>query len=222
MQILKQSSRNYPHIKQNNTDGFTVFVGAGHSGVDEFWKYQTAPSKMWKHSAQLHYGNTFFEGYENRIVAEMLIDELTKLNIRTVRLHDPVSDTSPSERGRKVRKYLKAGYYGVAIDLHSNAIDPRTTTRDVKGCLSFSTRGENGSDKFNSYLYEEWLKYFDENWVKECNWDVSGDYEANFAFLREADLGTPDCVAILEEFGFFTSLEDATFIMQPRDKRKKS
>ena len=60
-------------------------------------------------------------------VAEMLIDELTKLNIRTVRLHDPVSDTSPSERGRKVRKYLKAGYYGVAIDLHSNAIDPTTT-----------------------------------------------------------------------------------------------
>ena len=88
-------------------------------------------------------------------------------------------------------------------------------------CLS-PLSGENGSDKFNSFLYEEWLKYFDERWVKECNWDVSGDYEANFAFLREADLGTPDCVAILEEFGFFTSLRTMpNFIIQPETRQKR-
>ena len=166
----------------------------------------------------MYYGNTFFEGYENRIVAEMLIDTLNRFGINTVRLYNVVSDTAPSERGKLVREYLKVGYHGVAIDLHSNAIngDKKESTR---GCLSFSTKGENGSDVLNSYLYDEWVRTFGDEWVRECNWDVSGDYEANFAFLRHADLGTPDCLAILEEFGFFTSEADATFIIKNRKLR---
>lgn len=86
-ECIKHASRHPKVTKVGNLqENFIVGIGAGHSGVfDNDWIYPTAPSKMYRHSKMMHYGNTFYEGYENRVVSEMLIRELTYKGIQTLR-----------------------------------------------------------------------------------------------------------------------------------------
>ena len=213
----------WEHFEVGNLQkNFIVGIGAGHSGVfGNEWKYPTAPSKMYRHNKLMHFGNTFYEGYENRVVSEMLIRELTKKGIQTVRLYDATIDTYPRMRADNFIEMLDAGYFGVAIDIHSNAIDGTTEQKEnTQGSCIYTSIGENKSDQLSNYHYESWQNVFDSDMnIRQNKYDPSGDYEANFSFLKYADQGTPDCVAMLEEFGFFTSQQDAEFIINNRERR---
>jgi hypothetical protein len=220
---IKHASRHPKVTKVGNLqENFIVGIGAGHSGVfGNDWIYPTAPSKMYRHNKLMHFGNTFYEGYENRVVSEMLIRELTYKGIQTVRLYDATLDTKPSMRALHFIEMLNAGYFGVAIDIHSNAIDGTPEQKEnTQGSCIYTSIGENKSDQLSDYHYESWKEVFgfDMN-IRANKYDPSGDYEANFSFLKYADQGTPDCIAMLEEFGFFTSQQDAEFIINNRERR---
>lgn len=222
-ECIKHAS-SHPKVTKvgNLQENFIVGIGAGHSGVfGNDWKYPTAPSKMYRHNKLMHFGNTFYEGYENRVVSEMLIRELTYKGIQAVRLYDIDIDMKPSLRGSKFIEMLDAGYFGVAIDLHSNAIDGTPVQKEItQGSCIYTSVGENKSDQLSNYHYESWKEVFTVFMnIRQNKYDSSGDYEANFSFLKYADQGTPDCVAMLEEFGFFTSQQDAEFIINNRKLR---
>ena len=222
-ECIKHASRHPKVTKVGNLqENFIVGIGAGHSGVfGNDWKYPTAPSKMYRHNKLMHFGNTFYEGYENRVVSEMLIRELTYKGIQTVRLYDATLDTMPGMRATNFIEMLDAGYFGVAIDLHSNAIDGTPEQKEItQGSCIYTSIGENKSDHLSNYHYESWKEVFSVFMnIRQNKYDPSGDYEANFSFLKYADQGTPDCVAMLEEFGFFTSQQDAEFIINNRERR---
>ena len=224
----KSTGLNYFELKQEylvksglgiidgNNQEYAVFIGAGHSGIDPITnKYPTAPAKMYKHeNIQAHKSGVFYEGHENRIIAEMLIKELNEVGINAIRLYHPYKDTSPRERANMYTQYIKRGYYGPAIDLHSNAIDTRNKSLNeiekVRGGTIFTSKAETISDILaNIYIESSSFK----------NWTWSRDFEQNFSFLKYADLGTPDTAAILEEFGFFTSSIDTEFIINNRQIR---
>ena len=151
----------------------------------------------------------------------MLIRELTKKSIQAVRLYDPNFDIKPSDRAENFIEMLDAGYFGVAIDIHSNAIDGTLEQKEkTQGSCIYTSIGENKSDQLSKFHYESWKKVFkDDMNIRQNKYDTSGDYEANFLFLKYADQGTPDCLVMLEEFGFFTSQQDAEFIINNRERR---
>ena len=90
---------------------FVVFVDAGHGGINDLWRYVTAGKQAYHEGTDLHQNGHYYEGYENRIVAEMFIEQMTKEGIQTIRTYHPVDDTPLSERTRLVNSYLKRGYF---------------------------------------------------------------------------------------------------------------
>ncbi len=206
--------KNFDH---SFNDKFTVLIGAGHGGYcNENKKYISAPSKMYKHSnITAHENGYFYEGHENRIIANMLKSQLTTYGFNNVFLHDPVNDTEPSKRGKTAAEYIKNGFYGVAIDLHSNAIDTNNTYQKLEqtqGGIIFT---------LNNYGYsnEAAKKYIQLLKNKFGSWAWDNPKYANFSFLKNADLGTPDIIAVLEEYGFFTSSVDTEHIINTRQQR---
>ncbi len=208
---------------------FVVFVDAGHWGIDDRGEYAKT-GKFYKHqSGEVHERGYFYEGYENRIVAEEFIEQLTALGIMAIRVYHPFKEVSLDDRTEQVRAWLKRGYYGYLVSFHSNAIDTKNEFQKLEntvGFMVFTLGGNTFSDKIAS---EHWKNANEE--IGAANWnfraeksDGDVDYEANFAMLRKSDLPEyADCFgAILEEWGFYTSQKDSNFIINSREKRVKA
>ena len=205
---------------------YVVFVDAGHGGTDNSGRYTTSGKRAFHAGLKLHQSGNYYEGYENRIVAEMFIEECTNMGIQTVRTYHAYKDTSLKERCDIVKSWLDRGYYGYLHSFHSNAI--RSTNSPAKmlatrGFSVYTTTGQNLSDK----IAEEHMKNVQK---KVGDWkyryqksDGDSDYEANFYILRNTDLVYyAKFGAILEEFGFHTSAVDCQFIIEHRQQRAEA
>jgi len=207
-------------------DRFVVFVDAGHGGIDNNGNYTTKGKQAFHANKRLHQGGSYYEGYENRIVAEMFIEECTKMGIQTVRTYHPYKDTSLQDRCDIITAWLQRGYFGYMHSFHSNAISSTNSADRMLGTRGFSvytTTGQNLSD----LIAEEHMKNVQK---KVGDWkyryqkiDGDSDYEANFYILRKTDLEYYSKFgAILEEFGFHTSSVDCEFIIQHRQQRAEA
>lgn len=214
---------------------FAVFVDAGHGGINNEGVYENKGKRHHHKGAQLHDGGNFYEGFENRLAAEDFIAAATKQGVMCIRTYHPYKDWSLSKRAEIVISWLKRGYYGYLHSFHSNAVsltNKRGNTRSKKeldqitGFCVFNTRGNNFSDVIAT-------KHFDnvKSTIGEVNWrfrsqdsiDGDPDYEANFKILSETDL--EDFLyfgAILDEWGFFTSLQDCKFIIDPVNRKRRT
>lgn len=206
---------------------FVVFVDAGHGGIDNNGKYTTSGKRAYHEGTQLHKNGHYFEGYENRIISEMFIEECTKLGIMCIRLYHPYKDTSLSERTEIVRSWLKRGYYGYLQSFHSNAIsmdNSKERLENTTGFCVYTTVGNNLSDMIAQKHFQNTKEIIGaDNWNfrEQKRKDRDSDYEANFYILRQTDLKEFKYFgAMLEEFGFHTSKKDCEFITNP-DIRKK-
>lgn len=202
---------------------FVVFVDAGHGGINDLNRYVTKGKQAYHEGTDLHQNGHYYEGYENRIVAEMFIEQMTKEGIQTIRTYHPVDDTPLSERTRLVNSYLKRGYFGYLMSFHSNAISSSNSKQKLestRGFCVFSTRGNTLSDKIAE-------KHFSTVFANVTDWklrtqtrqDGDSDFEANFQILRQTDKNLKNFGAILEEWGFHTSKIDTEFIIDSRNLR---
>lgn len=207
---------------------FVVFVDAGHGGIDESGGYVTPGKRAFHEGAGLHERGHYYEGYENRMIAEAFIEKCTEEGIMCIRTYHPYKDISLSERTEIVRSWLRRGYYGFMLSFHSNAISSRNSAEKLnatRGLMVFSTRGNNYSDIIATQHFENIKTIVGaDNWRfrEEKSADGDVDYEVNFQILRETDLQEfPWFGAVLEEWGFHTSKTDAEFIVNPQNRGKR-
>lgn len=206
-----------------NKNRFVVFVDAGHGGISDSGEYVTPGKRGYHEGLSLHEGGHYYEGYENRIVAEMFIEELTKNGIMAIRTYHPYKDTSLSSRTELVRSWLKRGYCGYLHSFHSNAISSTNSPSKLEntvGYCVYSTRGDNLSDKITEQHFNN-VKGAVSDWkFRTQGSDGDSDFEANFQLLRETDLAEFDKFgSILDEWGFHTSGKDCQKIMGTRTER---
>lgn len=205
---------------------FVVFVDAGHGGINDSGKYTTAGKKMHHPGKSFHEGGHYYEGYENRLIAEAFIEACTKAGIMCVRTYHPFKDTPLSTRTELVRSWLKRGYYGYLHSIHSNAISlshSHSKLENTRGFIVFTTRGNSLSDKIADQHFTHVKDEFSHDWVtREQRSDGDSDYEANFQVLRQTDLKEfKHFGSILDEWGFHTSSIDTEFITRPENRVRR-
>jgi len=197
---------------------FAVFVDAGHGGLDDEGIYRTTGKRAFHEGLQLHQAGHYYEGHENRIIAERFIQQLTSAEINAIRVYHPYFDTPLSRRASNVKYWLNRGYYGYLHSFHSNAIESEdfAKLRNTIGFQVYTTKGQTLSDTIASWHYEN-TKIRLPNWkyLKQSYIDGDVDYEANFKILTDTDTQRFEKFgAILEEFGFHSSSRDCKFIVQ--------
>jgi N-acetylmuramoyl-L-alanine amidase len=222
-QIQLQYNKQDTSLMTFNKDRFIVFVDAGHGGIDNTGKYTTSGKRAFHSGKKLHMNGHYYEGYENRIIAESFIEKCTDRGIQTVRTYHPYKDTPLSERCDIIRSYLDRGYYGYLHSFHSNAIASSNSEAKMlatRGFSVYTTTDQNLSDQIaEHHMQNVQLKIGDWHYRYQKK-DGDSDYEANFYILRNTDLVFyPKFGAILEEFGFHTSAVDAEFILEKRIER---
>jgi N-acetylmuramoyl-L-alanine amidase len=207
---------------------FVVFVDAGHGGIDEKGKYVTPGKRAYHKGERMHERGHYYEGFENRLIAEGFIEACTDAGIMCVRTYHPYKDTSLSERTELIRSWLRRGYYGYMHSFHSNAISSSNSAAKLdatRGFMIFNTRGNNFSDKIADQHFKHVKEVVGEdNWKYRTQSRVDGDvdFEVNFQILRETDLQEFYWFgAILDEWGFHSSKTDTKFIMQPENRIKR-
>ena len=203
---------------------FVVFVDAGHGGMTLTGDYTTSGKRAYHPHLELHGKGHYYEGYENRLVAESFIEKCTATGIQTIRTYHPYKDTPLSERVELIKSYLDRGYYGYLHSFHSNAISSKNSVDKLEntiGFMCFTTTKNNHSDiiaweHINNVKTQlpDW-HYFGGNDPKGDN-----DIEKDFYIISKSELSTQKkYAAILEEFGFHTSSKDCKFIIDNREQR---
>tara|TARA_B100000963_G_scaffold110861_1_gene96478 strand:+ start:1782 stop:2693 length:912 start_codon:yes stop_codon:yes gene_type:complete len=218
-----ESSKNGTSLMNFHKNRFVVFVDAGHGGINMDQIYTTAGKRAFHPDLDLHKNGHYYEGYENRIVAEMFIEKCTNAGIQTIRTYHPYEDTTLLDRSNLITSYLYRGYYGYLHSFHSNAISSTNSPEKLENTTGFSvytTTDQNMSDRIaeNHFIH---MKNALPNWnYRTQKEDGDMDYESNFYILRNTDLEYfTNFGAILEEFGFHTSAKDCQFIVTHRDER---
>ncbi len=206
---------------------FVVFVDAGHGGIDDEGLYTTNGKYAYHKGKKMHERGYYYEGYENRLITEAFIEACTDVGIMCIRTYHPFKDNSLSSRTELIRGWLRRGYYGYLHSFHSNAISLSHTAEKLdatRGFMVFNTKGDTFSDDISTQHF----KHVEEE-IGKNNWkfrtqksDGDVDYEANFQVLRETDLAEFSAFgAILDEWGFHTSVTDTTFIMNPENRKRR-
>ena len=218
----------HPLFMATTQKRFVVFVDAGHGGINPQTNLYTTSGKRAYHAGlPLHDGKgNYYEGVENRIVAELFIDLLIKEGINFVRTYHPYEDSEDGgiaelkRRAALVNAYLKSGFNGYLHSFHSNAIGGANTPAKIEATTGFAvytTVGTTFSDKIADQHWQHTQTAFPAWNVRRDRVDGDNDYEENFLILRDSN-----CPAILEEFGFHTSKQDVQFITSHRIERAKN
>lgn len=215
-------------LKEQTKYKFMVSIHGGHGGINpQTGEYTTLPStgKRYQHKGnELHTKDGwFYEGHENRIAANEVAAQLRTLGIFVLVTHHPYNCDygKLSTHINQTAPYIRAGYIGYTHAFHSNAIGTdagETKLNGTRGGYVFSTKGHTISDSLSTKLISLWKEQFG-SWVRST-------MEENFQVIRDAEkyaleAHAPQWGAILEEFGFFTSLPDCKFIIGSRAQRVK-
>jgi len=221
-----ESSKNGTDLINFAKNRFVVFVDAGHGGINMDGIYTTSGKRAFHADLDLHKNGHYFEGYENRIVAEMFIEKCTNAGIQTIRTYHPYKDTSLLDRANLVTSYLYRGYYGYLHSFHSNAISSTNSPEKLENTIGFSvytTTGQTLSDEIADAHFKHVRNAIPDWEYRTQKDDGDMDYEANFYILRNTELEYfKKFGAILEEFGFHTSAKDCKFILEHREKRAEA
>ena len=215
-QILKTQLQILSLMRQEhcyNYDKLIVFVDAGHGGIHPNTGRYTTGGKRFRHEqhiGKLHGNGWFYEGVENRIIAEAYIQALSIHQIPYVRLYHPYEDTPLRARADVANYYLSKGYGGFCISFHSNASEAHST----EGISIWTYPGQNKSDEIATNLFENLEKVFPKEWLLRQDGDGDPDYEANFQIFRQT---TMPC--IMGEFFHFDHPADVLRLMNKTNQQ---
>lgn len=192
----------------------TLFLDAGHGGVDLKGNYTTAPGKMWKHpSGIFHNATTFYEGVSNRTFADLLAKEFVSRGVNVVKTYHPFVDNSLKSRIDTANFYHKNVNNGILLSLHSDAVNIQDKAR---GLAVWTSKGQTKSDIIADRLiegYEKDLLSFGITMRKDVK-DGDKDYEDDFYVLVNSTME-----AVLVENLFFDNKKDAEMLMNPEYQR---
>jgi N-acetylmuramoyl-L-alanine amidase len=202
---------------------FFVFVDAGHGGINPTNQQYATDGKRFFHPNQnFHNGGWYYEGVENRIVADLFMKLLAANGIPFVQVHRAWEDskTELARRANMVNLELQKGKKGYLHSFHSNAIGEEKREH-TEGYTIWTTEGQTLSDKIADAHYKHIQQACPDlknwNWRKDAKKDGDVDYEKDFYILKYTK-----CPAILEEFGFHTSLPDTLRIVAHRQQRAEA
>jgi hypothetical protein len=216
-------------------DKFFVSIHGGHGGIHPVTNlYATDPrvGKRYQHpSLKLHTDDGwFYEGVENRIIANDVAERLRTLGIFALVTHHPFKcDYGKLGTHRfKTAPYVLNGYSGYTHSFHSNAISTSNNKEKLdatQGGYVFTTKGTTLSDTIAKELLTLWQDRWGD-WVRlrdrKNEPTINSDAEANFQVLRQIEqLNSKRFGAILEEFGFFTSETDTIFITDEDTRQQR-
>lgn len=202
-------------VKEKYPYRYTLFIDAGHGGINPDTKQYVTPTKRYSHlMGQFHNGTSFYEGVFNRQVAEKLQRKMQVEGAPYRVLYDDWMDIKLSTRTKIVNKSLEAGIKGFVLSIHANASPKHNasgfeiwTERKEKTTIG---RKKAVSDMIASRLWNrvrEEAPRFNMR-MRADRSDNDPDYEAAFWMLRQ-----PECPAILVECGFFDNYKDALTLM---------
>ena len=164
------------------------------------------------------------EGILNRCIAAKVIEGLLERGVRVFDVvaakewtHAPAwteleqSDVSLQDRVGYANE-IHTLAPGIYVSIHANAIGStiRGPSLKPRGISVFTSYGQTASDAMADQFYAAFRNTEGQDLpVRRGNWeDGDEDHEANFYVLRRTR-----CPAVLIEGGFFTNIEDATFLL---------
>lgn len=210
--------------KYDSAETFIYFIDAGHGDYFNGVNYTpptTGKLSYHKNIAGHDGRGWFYEGHENRIIAERVYTESLKLGVRALKTYDIHLDTPLRVRANIVQSWTIAGYVIFNHSFHSNA-GPRGNDDSITGFSVFTTVGNNTSDLFAQWHFDHSRDEFGSGWVwRGDTSDKDSDYEVNFAILRWTENIKLKCYSILEEFGFYTSAPDVVFITSEETRNRR-
>lgn len=237
-------AKTWESIKHKTSDKFIISIHGGHGGIDPKTNKYTTAGKCYRHKGhKLHTEDGwFYEGVENRLIADEVAKRLRALGFFVITTHHEYND----DEGQLLKHYtatlpyIKRGYDGYTHSFHSNAAgsDDPVALEATQGGFVYTTIGVTISDYLAAKLLEIWRTKFGNWWVrmeddrrrKDLNKKItiSSDAEANYQVIRNVEgdkninpLKSKNYGAILEEFGFMTSLKDTKFIIDPENREKR-
>lgn len=181
-----------------------ILIDAGHGGWHD-GKYMTPPKngKWYDHKEFI-----FYEGVNNRIIADLLGAALKEKGIDFEFIHHEYIDISLSDR---VKKANSIGG-DLFISIHSNA-------GKGKGFEFYTTVGQTKADAFAEKFVKQFEKDFPEWGVRKDRTDGDGDRERDFYVIKHTNMP-----AVLMELLFFDEIAQAKFLLsdEGRDRIVKS
>ena len=180
-----------------------------------------------KRSPKLANGDQFFEWKFCREVVDALYDRLKCYKEYTpIKITPENTDISLNTRVNRINQYCRK--YGTAncimISVHVNA-SGNGAWMTGRGWSTWTTKGQNISDKLAECLYEgadfvlrQNKQYIDsfkgqtkQKPIREDKQDGDRDWEANYQIIRDAN-----CAATLSENFFMDNKQDVDYLLSPR------
>jgi len=187
------------------TDNFCVYLDAGHGGLSPRGEYETAPSKMFKHSRGVFHGDGFFyEGVWNRVMVNRVAHKLTRLGISNIIISHEYLDLSLDYRVDTVNWYYRNYNKGVIISTHANA-----SGVGARGYEIYTSPGRTQADMLAEFTWNQTQRLLgDRIQFRSDTSDGDHDKEVSFYILRKTVMP-----AILIEHLFFDNFDDAMLLM---------
>lgn len=208
----------------DTNETFIYFIDAGHGDWHNGVNYTNPRSGKFAYHKNIaaHDGKGwYYEGHENRIIANRVYIEAQNLGVLALRIYDIHLDTPLTDRSNIVQSWTIAGYMSFVHSFHSNA-GPKGNDDSIRGFSVFTTVGNNLSDKFAQWHFDHSRDEFGPDWVwRGDTSDKDSDYEANFTILKWTENIKLKCYAMLEEFGFHTSAPDVEFITSEETRKRR-
>ena len=173
-------------------------LDSGHSGMLN-GEYLTAPAKMYTHDD----GSVFYEGVFNRLIKNMLIEELKKESIPYIDICPTELDLSLPLRVAVANYYYRRFPNAVLLSLHSNA-------GGGTGFEVWTSVGQTKSDQFAEILSQTLIDEFQGSPFRKDTQDGDLDKESQFYILKHTD-----CPAVLPECLFFDNWSDYQLLIDP-------
>lgn len=159
----------------------------------------------------------YYEYKWSREMAQMIVDELTRLGYDAKRIVTEETDVSLNERVKRVNSVCDKYGAGnvIMISIHSNAAGSGSQWTNARGWSAYTTRGNTKSDKLCECLYSEAEKNFKGMKIRKDTSDGDSDMEADFTVIKRTK-----CPAVLSENFFHDNVEDVEFLLSKEGKEK--
>lgn len=176
---------------------YCYLIDAGHGGMID-GIYQTRGKRSPKYNGE----TLIYEGVNNRINAELLIDELEDRDIDVIYLTPTAEDTGLWQRVQQANE-LSRTRKCIYISIHSNAAGSKGQWTNARGNgVYIGVHHSLTTDHFSRLLARE----IQDNYKNITKW--RGIKERNFYVLRKTI-----CPAVLLEIGFHDNLEEAQLML---------
>jgi len=185
----------------------TIFIDAGHGGINPTTGKYTTPGKGFSHTGQVfHDGGHFYEGVFNRQMAKRITAYLKEALVPVLPVSHKWQDTTLDTRVNLANRHHQQINPGIYVSLHANAAQADRAGK-ARGFEIFTSIGKTVSDRIAEDIYQAIAKAFPEKRMRSDTSDGDHDKEANFRVLTRTNMP-----AVLLEFGFFDNIEDAKML----------